>query len=345
MSTSPAPPRQSPLRHVVVNGWFLGKQATGSGQYLHHLLQALPAHAASLAPAGGISAPTRWTVLTPAAPEIAGLAASWPHVVVAPLPLPRLPGPLRKLWWEQVAVPHWARRLRADVLWVPYWAPPLCKPVPTVVTVHDLIPLLLPGYREGAAQALYNRLVSTATRGATVITVSHAAARDIVTHLHTPAQQVHVVHHGPNQAPELQPEGEPTGGAPIAPAQLAAVAARHQLPARFFLYLGGFDARKNLRTILAAYKRFLELGGDPAVKLVIAGRLPEIDSPLHPDPRALAAQLGITEQVRFLGWVDEAEKPALYALSLGFLFPSLYEGFGMMVLEAQQAGAPVVTSA
>lgn len=341
MSPSPQPPNNSqagaphPLRHVVINGWFLGKQSTGSGQYLHHLLQALPAHAAAQADAAA-EAPPRWTLLAPAGDARAAPAAGWPHVVVAPLPLPPLPAPLRKLWWEQVAVPLWARRLQADVLWVPYWAAPLCKPVPTVVTVHDLIPLLLPGYSAGAAQALYNRLVSASTRDATVITVSHAAKRDIVAQLQLPAAQVHVVHHGPNQ-----PDAEFKSDA----ARRAEVAARHRLPARYFLYLGGFDARKNLRTTLAAYKRYLELGGDAQVRLVIAGRLPVDASPLHPDPRALAAELGLSDQVHFTGWVDEADKPALYALALGFLFPSLYEGFGMMVLEAQQAGVPVITSA
>jgi glycosyltransferase involved in cell wall biosynthesis len=207
-----------------------------------------------------------------------------------------------------------------------------------VVTVHDLIPLLLPDYAQGRMRRIYNRLVSaSARRAAAVMTVSHAAARDIVTHLGVPGAHVHVVHHGPNQ-----PTNSPPGDAAI----LHEVRARLGLPERFFLYLGGFDARKNLRTTLAAYKRYLELGGDPQVRLVIAGRLPAQHTAFAPDPRVLAGELGLRpEQLCFPGWIAEADKPALYALSLGYLFPSLYEGFGMMVLEAQQAGAPVVTSA
>ncbi|NJN80861.1 MAG: glycosyltransferase family 4 protein [Caldilineaceae bacterium] len=87
------------------------------------------------------------------------------------------------------------------------------------------------------------------------------------------------------------------------------------------------------------------MGGDPAVRLVIAGRLPETDSAFAPDPPKIAAELRLTDQVQFCGWIDEADKPAFYALATAFLFPSLYEGFGMMVLEAMAAGTPVITSA
>lgn len=309
--------------HVAINGWFAGQSATGSGQYLDHLLGHLPKQAPEV----------RWSLLLPARP-LAPVAP--PDGVQSVLTvLPRLPKNLAKLWWEQVAVPRLARRLHADVLWVPYWAAPLWQPVAVAVTVHDLIPALLPAYRGGWLQRRYTDLVSyTARRSAAVITVSEASARDIVKHLRVAAEQVFVVRHGPNQANTPWPD-EST---------LAAVRQRHQLPDRFFLYLGGFDVRKNVPGTLAAYRRYLDRGGDPAVHLVIAGRLPENDSAFAPDPQKIAVDLGLTRQVHFCGWVDEADKHALYALSTAFIFPSRYEGFGMMVLEAMQAGTPVVTS-
>jgi glycosyltransferase involved in cell wall biosynthesis len=229
-----------------------------------------------------------------------------------------------------------ARRLGADLLWVPYWAAPLWQPVPVAVTVHDLIPALLPPYRGGWLQQRYTDLVRyTARRSAAVITVSQASARDIVAHLTGSPASVHVVYHGPNQQ---------EGGAPDE-ALLAAVRQKFHLPTRFFLYLGGFDIRKNVATTLAAYRRYLARGGDPAVRLVIAGPLPAADTPFMPDPQRMAAELDLTGQVQFCGWVSEDEKSALYSLATAFLFPSLYEGFGMMVLEAMAAGAPVITSA
>ncbi len=316
-----SPKAQSRPLHGVVNGWFVGQSHAGSGQYTDHLLGHLP-HAAPHA---------RWTLLLPAGKALPSSLP--PQINLQTVDLPPLPANLAKLWWEQVTVPRMARKLGADLLWVPYWAAPWWQPVPTVVTIHDLIPLLLPAYRGGWLNRLYTRLVSvTARRADQVLTVSQASARDIVAHLGIPDQRITPVHHGPNQ------EGVAVGS------ELDTVRAKYSLPDRYFLYLGGFDVRKNVAGVLMAYGRFLEKGGDAGVGLVIAGKLPTHDTKFAPDPRQLATDLGLLDKITFTGWVDEADKPALYALSLGFLFPSHYEGFGMMVLEAMQAGTPVVTS-
>jgi glycosyltransferase involved in cell wall biosynthesis len=322
--------------HIVVNGWFAGQSHTGSGQYIDHLVEHLAAH-------------HRVTVLTPRGSGIGdqGLRIREHE---SPVPSPQspvtyhqspilLPPPLFKLWWEQISVPLAARRLGADVLFVPYWASPLWQPIPTVVTVHDVVQLILPEYRGGRLMQLYTRLVSfTARRAAAILTVSHASARDIVEHLKLPGERVFAVHHGPNWegARERGSEGEKE--------YLEAMRRKYELPPRYFLYLGGFDLRKNVEGIVEAYRHYLEKGGDPAVKLVIAGKLPASDTAFAPDPRRLTADADLSAQVHFTGWVDEADKPALYALASAFLFPSRYEGFGMMVLEAMAAGCPVITS-
>jgi len=308
---------------IAVNGWFAGDSASGSGQYINHLLNTI----AEVAPGAHLS------LLSPHAPTQA--VDAWPQVDVVRLPLLALPRHIAKLWFEQVSVPAAARQLGADVLWVPYWAAPWWQPVPTVVTIHDLIPLLLPAYRGGVLQRLYTGLVSrTARRAAAVIAVSEAAKADIIAQLGIPAARVHAVLHGPNQ------EGMP----PPTPEQLAHVRNRYDLPPAFFLYLGGFDVRKNLRGTLEAYRLYLDRGGDPAVRMLIAGKLPVGGSVFFPDPKKIVAELNLTAHVQFCGWIDEADKPALYALSTAYIFPSLYEGFGMMVVEAMQAGTPVVTS-
>ena len=308
--------------HVAVNGWFAGEQSAGSGQYLDHLLAALARYAANL----------HLSIFTP--PQVGAIALDAAFSQQQALQLPRLPANLAKLWWEQVTVPRAALNVRADVIWVPYWAAPLWQPAPVTVTIHDLIPLLLPAYRGGILQRGYTRLVNlSARRAAAIIAVSHATARDIVSHLGVPAARVHVVHHGPNQADQPPPALE----------QLQQAQVKYRLPARYFLYLGGFDIRKNVQGVLGAYQQYLARGGDAAVKLVLAGRLPLADTAFFPDPRRMAAELQLGDQVHFCGWVDEADKPALYALATAFFFPSHYEGFGMMVLEAMQAGTPVVT--
>ena len=77
---------------------------------------------------------------------------------------------------------------------------------------------------------------------------------------------------------------------------------------------------------------------------MIAGKLPAADTDFTPDPRRLVVEEGIADQVQFTGWVDEADKPALYSLASLFVFPSLYEGFGLPVAEAAACGTPVLTS-
>ena len=313
------------VTHIVVNGWFLNQLTTGCGQYLHHLLAHFAAQGKSI----------QTTLLVPADALTGQPDIPWPGVAIKTVALPPLPKNLRKLWWEQVTVPWAARQLQADVLWVPYWAGPLWQPCPTVVTVHDIIHLLAPAYRGGKLQQLYTDLVAyTAKRAAAVITVSQAAAADIVTHLQIPSERVHAIYNGANQAEYTHPDAT----------LLAAVRQKYNLPARFFLYLGGFDVRKNVTGTLHAYHRYLERGGDPAVRLVIAGKLPTQDSAFTPDPQKIAADLNLLSQVQFCGWIDEADKPALYALATAYLFPGLYEGFGLMVIEAMQAGTPVITS-
>lgn len=348
--------------HVVVSGWFWGQPNTGSGQYLHRLLPHLADLNASPRKTDGTdnSGPaqprdqdqkannqkqTRYTLLLPRNPDegeqLYALAAFDSQPTVFHSPPPPLPRQLAKLYWEQVTVPRRARSLGADLLLVPYWAAPLWQPVPTVVTVHDLIPLLLSPYRGGWTGRLYTKLVSTsARRCAAVVTVSEASKRDIVRFLGIPVERVTTVYHGPNREDDEGEQREED----LTLSRIPQVARKYSLPESYFLYLGGFDVRKNVLVIVRAYRRYLNLGGDPAVKLVVAGKLPPSDTSFFPDPQRLVRQLELTDHVRFIGWVDEEDKEPLYAGAAAFLFPSLYEGFGMMLLEAMAAGSPVITS-
>jgi len=327
-------------RQVVVNGWFWGQLATGSGQYLHALARHLPQ----------IEASESYTLVLPKARfpdeplDSLKTPDSWRSLRVA-TPFDRVNENLAKVWFEQVAFPSACRQAKADVAFVPYWGSPGWRPCLTAVTVHDLIPLMLPAYRGGVSQRLYTRLVSwTARRAGVVLTDSQASRQDIIQHLHIPEERIHAV---------LLAAGEQYR--PIVdPAELRRVREKYQLPERFILYLGGFDVRKNVPRLVQAYARFLQaqdfggLGRPPKSKdvptLVIAGKLPAADTEFTPDPRRLVIEEGIVDQVQFTGWVDEANKPALYSLASLFVFPSLYEGFGLPVAEAAACGTAVVTS-
>jgi glycosyltransferase involved in cell wall biosynthesis len=215
---------------------------------------------------------------------------------------------------------------------VPYWGPPLLPRVPTVVTVHDVIPLLLPAYASSLPARAYVRLVSAAARRATlVITDSRASARDIVRHLHIPAERVRPIYLAAD--PRFRP-------AP--PEDQQRVRNRFGLSGDYLVYLGGFDRRKRVETLIRAFAAMaVEF---PGVSLVVAGRFPEKDTAIAPDPRPLTAALCLGERVRFIGWVDEEDKPALYSGALAMAFPSEYEGFGLGPLEALASGCPVIAA-
>ena len=320
---------------VVVNGWFWEQIATGSGQYLAGLAawlpQAGPEHERIMVTRSLRQGTAGSSVLT----------AAW-QTVAAPTPFDGLSRNLAKLWFEQVAFPRACRRLRADVALVPYWGSPWWQPCPTVVTVYDLIPLLLPLYRGGLLQRAYTGLVSrTARRAHAVLADSEAGRRDIIARLNIPPERVHAVHLAvdPGFSPVTDRE------------ELDRVREKYALPGGpFLLYMGGFDARKNVARMLQGYAQVVKgetaqgTGHGREIRLVVAGRLPEKDSAFMPDPAILADRLGIRDRVSFIGWVDEADKPALYSMALAALYLSEYEGFGLPVLEAMGGGCAVIAA-
>jgi glycosyltransferase involved in cell wall biosynthesis len=175
-------------------------------------------------------------------------------------------------------------------------------------------------------------VAAAARKAEAIITVSQASKRDIVRCLHIPPERVYVTYEAAGEA--FQPVKDE--------AQLVAIRPEYALPERYLLYLGGFDRRKNLSTLLRAFA--LLVNRQQQARLVIAGRLPGRESPLFPDPRRLVREVGIEEKVIFTGWVPEEDKPALLSGATAFVFPSLYEGFGLPAAEALACGTPVIAS-
>jgi glycosyltransferase involved in cell wall biosynthesis len=224
--------------------------------------------------------------------------------------------------------------LRADLIHVPYWAPPLRAAAPIVVTIHDLIPLLLKEYRGGPLVRLYTGLVAAAARGASLIlTDSDASKRDIVQHLGVPESRVRTIYLAVDL--KFTPRADPV--------DRAAVRRKYDLPDNYVLYLGGFDPRKNVEAALQVYT-----WGQGAIgsthPLVVAGRLPDTSDGFFTDPREIARQIEVEDVVRFIGEVDEEDKVALIQGATALLYPSRYEGFGLPALEALACGVPVVGS-
>lgn len=305
--------------HIAFNGWFWDKPYVGSGQYLQQLVHALNRVAPDL---------NMTLILAPDCqnpsnvPERVNVVTTQGSV-----------NKVGKVWFEQHTFPKLAGQVKADIAHVPYWATPLTSPVRLVTSILDVAPLIYPEYANSWGGKLYNALVRATSGGnAHVITLSEAAKADIVQYLDVPADQITPTYLGIDSRfhPKLNAEND------------AIIREKYNLPDKFVLYMGGYDIRKNVRLLLDAYT-FVAQTGD-AVPLVLAGKEPDWDKSVFPDMRRYAEESNLNNHIIWLGYVDEADKPALYRLASVFVSPSAYEGFGLPVLEAMASGTPVVAS-
>ena len=308
--------------HVAINAAFWNQPNTGSGQYTRQLVYHLNRLVSDLA-------------ITLVFPQVTGEPAPEavpPSVQVKLVPV--RPDNLGKVWFEQRLFPRACREMEATVAHVPYWGGPLQSPVPLVVTVHDLTTLLVPEYRRPFRTRLYNALVSASARGAThIITDSEASKQDIITHLHIPSDKISRIY----LAAGSQFSSKDSGLLEMA------VLRKYNLPDFYVLYLGGYELHKNVTTLLLAWTYVGQALGED-YPLVLAGHKPTEATSVYPDYDAYIKQLGIEEYVRWLGYVDEEDKPVLYRNAETFVFPSRHEGFGLGILEAMASGTPVVTT-
>jgi len=226
---------------------------------------------------------------------------------------------------EQWRLPGVLRATGAQVYHSPYPIMPYRPGLPAVVTIHDLIPLIQPARYSTRARWLFGLTVRLAARAAQrIITVSQASAADLRTRLGIPARKLVTVLEAADPAFAPQPA-----------AAVAALKGRLGLPPDYVLYFGGNKPHKNLERLVRAYLRLSD-----APLLVIAGQW----EARYPNARNIVKEAGAEGRVRFLGPVTAADAPALYSGARLFVFPSVYEGFGLPPLEAMACGAPVACS-
>jgi len=227
---------------------------------------------------------------------------------------------------QQWTVPSVLRRYGASLYHSPYYLMPYRPGVPTVVTIYDLIPLILPKYFALATRVLFRVLIRMAIRAAgQVVVISEATRRDLLGRYRLPEERVTVIPLA--AAPGFRPQPREAVGA---------LCARLGIADRYVLYVGTDKPHKNLHRLLEAWAR-LQPTGFP---LVLAG----FRNHGHPELRRRVEALSLNDVVRFLGPLAEEDLPALYSGALLFAFPSEYEGFGLPVLEAMACGAPVLTT-
>lgn len=239
------------------------------------------------------------------------------------VPLPYMPpkNTLRK----NILLPRLLEREGVDIVHDPTQTAPIMVKTkcPRVMTVHDVIPLSYPE-NGGLAQAYHRLSLSRSCELAgRVITCSNHSKGEICRQLSVPHEKVSVVYNAlkPVWAPKEDPQ-----------------VTEHYNLKNYILYVGGYDRRKNLPALLAAFKRLLIK--QPDLKLALAGPLTHD----YPQVRQKAEELGISKSVVHAGDVSLPDLQALYASASLFILPSLYEGFGLPALEAMACGTPVIAS-
>jgi glycosyltransferase involved in cell wall biosynthesis len=232
--------------------------------------------------------------------------------------------------WTHLRLAAELRLHPPDVLFVPAHVLPLYCPVPAVVTVHDL------GYHyyPEAHHAFERWYLDWSTRRHSrvaehVIADSLATKQDLVDVYGADPNRITVVYLGRDEM--LAPLTDPQ--------QIARVKARYQIDGDYLLYLGTLQPRKNLPRLIDAFQQATSALQNEDLKLVIAGKR----GWLYNEIEAQIRRLGLEQRVILPGYIDDAAKPGLLSAALAYVFPSLYEGFGLPVLEAMACGTPVLT--
>jgi glycosyltransferase involved in cell wall biosynthesis len=233
---------------------------------------------------------------------------------------------------EQVVLPRLLAPLGLDLFHSLHAALPLAYRGVMVMTVHDLLPVLYPwilgrsGLKNKVGSTYFAGLLRSSVRRATFVAVaSENTRRDLISHLGVKPERVRKIYQGINQEEFATPPGAET------------IPGRVGLTGPFFLTVTNFKPHKNTEMLLRAFRIFRER--IPNVQLAIVGA----------DERGLGKTLGTptglaSEGIHILGYQDDETLAGLMAMATAFVFPSLYEGFGLPILEAMAWGAPVITS-
>lgn len=234
------------------------------------------------------------------------------------------------LWWDQIQIKNAIEKNAIDLFFSPYYKIPLLTKTKTILSIFDVTYLLLEPYRSSFRNKLYIknfiRLASRKAKG--IITSSHSTKSDLLEYLYLPEEKIEVVHLGVN--PKFQTIAEKD--------ERDAVKRKYGIPPKYLLYFGNFLPHKNVKGLVAAYNLLPEdikreyslvLGGGGPKGFILGGE---------------QSSLSNWQSILSSGRILDEDLPALYSGAELFVFPSLYEGFGLPPLEAMACGCPVACS-
>jgi glycosyltransferase involved in cell wall biosynthesis len=232
---------------------------------------------------------------------------------------------------EQLRIPLALKRHGVTLFHAPHYVLPPLVPCQSVVTIHDCIHLMFPQYLPNRFALAYARasMAFAARRATRILTVSESSKRDIIKFFGTPPDKIDVIYNAFDERFSIEPREE----------DVVRVRERYQLHDPFVLYAGNVKPHKNLERLIEAFN-LVRQRGLGRLKLVMIGD--EISK--YAALRRAVHRYQLHQHVRFIGYLPEETLAVMYRLAGVFVFPSLYEGFGLPPLEAMASGTPVVTS-
>ncbi len=247
--------------------------------------------------------------------------------------------------WDHVALPRLVRRLGVQLTHIPFHRVPLFLPRPYVVTIHDLSTVFYDDAIEPLHQARLFRLRRGLARAARIIAVSGSTKTAIARFLPDAADRLCLIYNAPDRV--FTDHNPVPGGAPLAEPALRErrrILDRYQIHYPYLLYAGRINPRKNIPRLIEAFavaRSTLEnVEGYADLRLIVIGD----DIGRHPEVRRAVARGHVENYVRFLGFVPVETLRVFHEVARAFVFPSLYEGFGLPPLEAMACGTPVVAA-
>jgi len=238
--------------------------------------------------------------------------------------------PASRLLWEQMTLPRLVRDANVALLHSLHYTRPLSLPCASVVTFHDMTFFLYPHLHTRSKRIFFPTAIRLSARLAdALIAVSENTKKDTVRLLGVPGDKITAIPHGVGE--EFRPITDA--------ALLESIRRKYKLPQDFILNVGFVEPRKNLTLLMKSYQQLHSQG--ISLPLVIVGGL----GWMYEDVFRQAESLGIKEQVYFTGYVPDHDLPIIYNLARVFVYPSIYEGFGLPPLEAMACGTPLITTA
>jgi glycosyltransferase involved in cell wall biosynthesis len=302
---------------IGIDATALPPEPVGAGTYMIQLIRALTALEAEY--------------------ELVIFAQSSGRALIGTLPYDHLAwitvsdkNPALRLIWEQTVLPVLASRAGLDLLHSLHYTRPYRLGCSSVVTFHDMTYFLYPELHTLLRKLFFTQAIRSSARHAdAIIAVSETTRRDTIRQLGVPAEKIFTAPNG------VDPAFQPITDAH----RLEGCRGKYNLPRDFILYLGTIEPRKNIPLLLRAYHRLAQTGSP--YHLVITGKR----GWMYKQVWETIEDLNLQPLIHFPGYIPVEELPIVYNLARVFVYPTIYEGFGLPPLEAMACGTPVITTA